>query len=326
MKQYKIIAIGLLGELLVACSGESAPYGEIIADEYQITINGSDQHLTFDTERSATVRVNAHSGMSWNAQTDDNWVNLNGDNSYYYGYGSDNLIISIDGDNPREEKRSSTIHLYSDRFNRELDITVEQAGGYINAPENVEFSAMSEEKTINVVSNVSWTLSTAYSSFLESVTPKTGFPGTTTIKLTSKTNTREQDDFENITISPNNIDGKSYVSSQTIQLKREKVTLDYEIDGVIYDIPKSGGSFNLIIKSNSNWNITNLDYWLKPSKRSGSKDETITFTVDANNGIFRFITFCVESGQATRYIWISQEGMPTPSEDDNPTPQYNMKK
>ena len=72
--------------------------------------------------------------------------------------------------------------------------------------------------------------------------------------------------------------------------------------------------------------INNLDSWLKPNAYSGSKNQNITFIVENNTGLSRSCTFCVESGEVQTFIWIGQEGMPIPTEDDNITPQYIQKK
>lgn len=316
------MALGLLSELFVACSSDSKPFGEIIAESNKISINSSERHLSFDIERRANVHVNASKNMGWYATTNGNdWISLNNNNLYYDGYGSATLIVSVNEDNPSEQKRTATINIYSQRFNSQESITVEQAGGYISAPNSLTFTAMSMEHTLTVNSNVSWELSLPYSSFLQSASPQTGSPGKTTITLISKSNTKAQEDEEKITIRPNN--SKSTVSPQIIQIKREKVTLDVTQNKT--SLEKSGGTFTVDITSNSEWRITNLNSWLKPNVNSGTGNKLVTFTVGTNSGTARNCTFTILAGEVQKQLSIRQKGMPTPDENDNTTPRYIKK-
>jgi len=318
---YRITVACLAWIMLAACSGDSTPYGESKIEEFQVEVEQSSRHLTFDTERDATVYVNAGADVSWRAHTNSTWVAIgDGKESYYSGRGAANLLISVLSDNPDKSRRTAVVHIESYRFNRYIDIEVEQEGGYITAPESVAFPAIGNTQSITVTSNVSWTLSTANSTFLQSATPREGKPGTTTISLTSKSNTKALDNEEYLWIEP----VSSNVNATGIRLLREKVLLDAEIDNTW--LSRSGGTFNLNIRSNSNWEITDYDSWLHPDVRSGIKDKTVKFTVYSNSGLYRNCTFCVKSGEVQVWVWVGQEGMPTPEEGDNVTPRYNRKR
>lgn len=325
MEKYRyhhIAAIALLGGLMAACSSDSAPYGETVADEYQITVNEQDRHLTFDMERSATVHVNANGGISWTVASKPDWISVGNSG---HGTGSQSLTVNVTKDNSSENKRTGTITLRSTRFNHETSIVVEQAGGYIHATDEVSFPAMSDTRQITVTSNVSWRIVTGSGSFLSSVSPQSGSPGTTTVSLTSMNNRNEVDDLEYLTIKPNLSDSAySTIPAASVKMTREKVVLEVTNDD--YWFPQSGGTLTLTVKSNSEWEIKNLPNWITTSTKYGKGNQTVTMQIKANTDVTRYGTFYFKSGEVESYVWFSQDGLPTPSEDDNPTPRYSRKK
>ena len=312
----------MLVVLLTACSSDAAPYGESVADDYQISVNEQDRHLTFDMERSATVHVNANGGINWVVASKPDWISVGNAGQ---GKGSQDLTINAIKDNPSKDKRTGTITLRSTRFSQETSITVEQAGGYIKATDKVEFPAMSDTRTITVTSNVSWRIVTESGSFLASVSPQSGSPGTTTVTLKSMNNRNEIDNVEYITIRPSVSDSaQSSIPAASVQLKREKVVL--EVTQSDYGFPQQGGTLTLTVTSNSEWEIKDVPSWMTASTKSGKGNQTVTVQIKSNNDVYRYGTFYFKSGEVEAYAWVGQEGMPTPSEDDNPTPRYSRMK
>lgn len=315
---YNIVATGLLGVLLTACSSDAAPYGETIADDYKISVSGQDQHLTFDMERSATIHVNVNNMMNWSVASKPSWISVE-----YPGHES--LVVNVTGDNPSKDKRTGTIVLGTNRFGHEASIVVEQAGGYINATDQVEFPAMSDTKSISVTSNVSWKITLADSTFLTAVNPKNGKPGTTTVTLTSKNNSKGYDVVEYLKIEPDPSDNvSSSVPVKSVQMTHEKVTVKTILDNSY--LPQSGGTVNLTVESNSEWVIYGLENWLTVSPKTGTKNRNVTISAGRNTGVFRWCIFYVTSGSVVESVWICQEGMPTPEEEDNTTPRYSKNK
>lgn len=320
MKQrYIISAIFSLtvATLLIACSDDVAPFGEKNAQNSQLGIDK--EKVTFDMNRSATVKVTATTGLNWEVLWSVGWINVSRTN----GNGSSDITISTNDDNPDTTPRTSYVTIASKRYGLKKTIAVEQKGGYIEVSSPViNFPAISDRQTITVRSNVSWSLIPGddFTSVIESISPLEGTPGATTITLKSRNSTKAQYDGSWFQIIPN---GWSNIPYRGVTVSREGVTLEATIVNNNVLFTQSGGSFTLNVKSNSEWKISSLASWLKPSITRGTKNQTVNFTVESNglNG-YRQCTFCVEAGEVKTWLKIGQDGSPVPYEDDNATPRY----
>lgn len=321
---YSIVFVGLLGVSLIACSDDAIPYGEAIVDDYKISVSEQDQHLTFDMERSSTVHISAKNGIGWYVDSKPDWVSF-GDSENDNMVGAKTLTVNVIEDNWSKDSRTDYIRLRTFRFGHEATISVEQTGGYINAPDSVNFAAMSETKSIIVTSNVRWMITTeSRASLLSSVSPTYGERGTYTVSLTSKNNTKAQDIVEHLMIKP--YQSASSIPSKNIQLKYEKVNLFATLTPNPYTFPQTGGTVSLKVESNFEWSIDYLDSWLTANPKTGKYNQTVTLKAGKNSGLDRECTFRIKSGDVTKWVTVGQKGLPIPGEDDNPQPQYSRRK
>lgn len=298
---------------LTACT-DVEPYGEKWIEESQLSAGES--ALSFDLNRSATVSVNDPKSMGWEARTSNSWIRINNER----GYGSGSFSVSITEDNPDSTPRTGTIELVSLRNHQTSSIRVEQAGSIIDAPSSIVFSAMGESKSFTVNSNINWLINIDTLSWISDCSVRQGGAGATTITLTSRDNLDETETQGAITIR-----GEKSLVYKVVSLKREAVTLSAEdFTGWFGYDEKDAHTLN--IKSNSAWKISEYSPWLKFSRYAGTKDYTITVSVQPNTGRERYGYFYINSGNVYRYVWVGQEGVPMPNENDNTTPKTSRKR
>ena len=312
-KYISILAL-LIAVSLAACSGGD-PFGELWLEDAQLSVEEGQRTLSFDVNRKASVTVNDPKSIGWQATTRDSWIKIvNGS-----GTGNGSFSVEITGNNPGATTRKGTIEVKSLRSDKSTTVNIEQAGSFITAPESVNFSAMSESKSITITSNVSWKMvkSTAW---LSNDSTLKGNAGSTTLTLVSKDNTEETGNDDIITLQADN----SNVTAN-IRVIREAVALTYQDFNGWFKY-SGNEAHSLTIVSNSAWRITDAPSWLTFSQKSGTKNETITVTAGANNGDYRDASFYVQSGNVKIYVWAAQEGKPTPDEGDNTTPQTSRRK
>ncbi|MFC0772160.1 cellulase family glycosylhydrolase [Terrimonas alba] len=103
--------------------------------------------------------------------------------------------------------------------------------------------------------------------------------------------------------------------------KKDTVTPQLSASPTSIDLPAEGGTADLAINSNAQWNISNLASWLQLSKSSGnSGSSTIQLTATSNEtGSTRsvFLSVNAENGQARR-VKVSQPATIYPSYNTSP--------
>lgn len=312
IRYISILAL-LIAAVFTACSGGD-PFGELWFEDAQISVEEGQRTLSFDTQRSASVSVSDPKSIGWQATTRDSWIKISNSS----GTGNGSFSIEITQNNPESTVRRGTVEVRSLRSDRSTTINVEQAGSFITAPESVNFTAMSERKSVTVTSNVSWRMIKS-PQWLSNDSTLRGNAGSTTFTLVSKDNTEETGDDDIITLQADNSNVKT-----NIRVTREAVIVickDYNGWYVYSD----NNPHSLIIESNSAWKITNAPSWLTFSQKSGTKNKTITVTASVNDGDYRWCTFYIQSGNVSCSVWAAQEGRPKPDEGDNTTPQTSRK-
>lgn len=308
IRYISILAL-LIAAVFTACSGGD-PFGELWFEDAQISVEEGQRTLSFDTQRSASVLVSDPKSIGWQATTRDSWIKISNSS----GTGNGSFSIEITQNNPESTVRRGTVEVRSLRSDRSTTISVEQAGSFITAPESVNFTAMSERKSITITSNVSWKMVKS-PQWLSNDSTLRGNAGSTTFTLVSKDNTEETGNDDIITLQADN----SNVTAN-IRVIREAVALTYQDFNGWFKY-SGNEAHSLTIVSNSAWRITDAPSWLTFSQKSGTKNKTITVTAGANNGDYRDASFYVQSGNVKIYVWAGQEGKPTPDEGDNTTPQ-----
>lgn len=289
-----------------ACSDDAAPFGEKLVSEASLTTDI--RAVDLDINDSKTIRINASDNMRWETLTGDYWYSL----SRTSGTGPGTITISVTGENPSTTERTGTVRVYTKRYVLQTAIGVSQKGAYIDLSSTaLSFEAISETKTFNIESNVSWTLSTP--SWI-STSVSSGRPGITSVSLTSENSTLSTSSNEIVYVNANNNS-----VNKSIHVTREGIQLDYQsFNG---EFEKEGGTHQLTITSNTNWTISNKPNWISLSKTSGTKTMTIDVTASSNTGSTRDGYISIISGNVKKSVYVRQKGKGKPEEGDNTTPK-----
>lgn len=173
------------GVLLTSCT-EVDPYGEGIANKFQLSVSPST--VTLDDMGRASVEVSAYSSLSWSC---DNVWSLSDffELSNSSGTGSQTITIEATDDSDSKSEQRKTVELSSNRYNRRASFDVVIPGTYVQCtPSAPSFTEYGGEVTLIVKSNASWYLTMYdYPSWL-SVYPTSGGRGTTSVTLTATAN------------------------------------------------------------------------------------------------------------------------------------------
>lgn len=299
-QQYIIFAISLLtaGILITACSDDIAPYGEKNAQNSQLNV--SKDKVTFDIERSATVKVTTSTGLEWEVFRSAGWISINKLN----GTGSSDITISTSTDNPSTTTRTSYVTVSSKRYGLQKKIAVEQQGSYLTlSKSNLDFPTSGGSLQLTVESNVLWIVSSKPSWITTNT--EAGEHGTTSVTISAQANKSANERQGEVVISAMNSENRQYLINRTIKVLQTPISL--AVSQTALSVNPAGGSLSFNVTSNTEWTATSNVSWCKVNTTSGTGNKTVNITVTENNGTNdRTATITITAGNVTRTVWITQ--------------------
>ena len=283
-----------LGMALASCSSEVSPHGEEKAEDIQLSVDKTS--LSFDTERSANIRVTVPQGVAWEATTTTSWISI----STKTGTGSGNITISVSDDNPSTSPRTGIVTLNSSRYNRSVNIQVEQAGTRLTAdPKQMDLLTSGGSRTLTIESNSGWYVKSKPS--WVSLSALDGRLGTSSITVTATANESTEGRSGELVLETTN-----KVVSQTVNVMQSPVSLQLSEEKV--SVLPMGATNKVNITCNSHWTVRSNADWCKVSPNNGTDNGTITITTEANNGTTqRTAIVTVQSGSISRTVSVEQE-------------------
>lgn len=301
MKQKNIIyAIGVLTAftLLMACSDDIAPYGEKNAQNCQLNVNKD--KVTFDIERSATVKVTTSANLDWEVFRSAGWITI----SKINGTGSSDITISTNIDNPSTTPRTSYVTINSKRYGLQKKIAVEQQGSYLTlSKSNLDIPTTGGSFQLTVESNVTWIVSSK-PNWIRTSIPAGGY-GTNPITISAEANQNASERQGEVVISAINSDNSQYLINRSIKVLQTPTSL--AVSQTSLSANPEGGSLSFNITSNSEWTATSNASWCRVNTTSGTGNKTVNITVTENNGTNeRTATITVTAGNVTRTVRITQ--------------------
>ena len=294
MKLGYIATFLFLGTVLIGCSSDTEPYGEQNAENSYL--NTDITQVSFDTDRSATVNVDASKDLSWHVSPSDSWINVD----KMSATGSSGISISVNEDNPKTTARIGSVILRSYRYNHSKTISVEQKGTYLSVDKKeVDFPIAGGILNVSVESNASWSVQNTADWIAVSVSR--GKPGKTSLTITASSNQKESERTATLVIKADN-----GALLQLIKIIQTPIIL--AVGKTDVSAKPEGGQFAIVVTSNTSWTAVSEAGWCTVSPSSGSENGTINLTVSAHTGTTsRSTTVYVKSGSVTRSIRVTQD-------------------
>jgi len=213
------------------------------------------------------------------------------------GISHDWLTVSADGDvltikataNETNNYRTATVKLsHTGNINISSTFTVKQAPANITAgTDSLKLENEAASITISIESEAPWTASTA-SSWME-ISPSSGDAGKTELNIEIAPNTTIYTRTGYIILS---IGG-----TERVQIPVVQKGYYIEVDATEFNYESGGGTYDLQITSNTEWEITEIPKWITIDKTSGKGSKTVKVTA-ADNPITQSRSAVIHVGQS----------------------------
>ncbi|MDE5902777.1 MAG: hypothetical protein K2H21_06125 [Muribaculaceae bacterium] len=224
---------------------------------------------TLEYENAASkYDITINSESDWTAIVSDSWISVSPDHG---DAGATSVSIEVTP-NAAIASRNGYVAFYNGS-NERLQIAIIQKGIYIEANENLAFTAARQSQPLHIHSNTDWT-----------VTSKPNW-------LTLSKESGSGDDELTVTVEEN--PGTSSRSGEIV-LSQPGLSIDYRVsvtqagkslspDVTLLEFSDKEGqqTFNLV--SDASWSSTQSADWFRATPSSGYGDATITVSVEANN-------------------------------------------
>ena len=283
----------------VSCGGGGS-------DDEGPLLSASPRFITLEATESVNISVN--SNTSWDVTVDQNWL------KYSPSGGSNNGSISIHAeDNTTGAERTTHLTIKATRANITVDIQVTQKTKSTPtptpdptlsvSPNSLSFAAVGENKTFNITSNTSWTISSDQAWCTVDHTSGSN-NGTITVKADENKNTIARS--ANITISYG-------TTSKTVSVSQAAADVQLTVSPTSLSFTEKEESKTISITSNTSWKVSSSESWCTVSKASGSNNDEITVKVTANDSTKErsaTITVKDDNGKVTREVGVKQAAKP----------------
>ena len=254
---------------------------------------------------SKTLAVS--SNTSWTASSNAAWCTVR--------QGDGELTISATR-NETDTPRTANVTVQALGITKTIKVTQQNATLALSPSATMSFNPESSSESLQITSNVEWTASSNANWCTLNATSGTGDK---TITVSATENRTGSQRTAVITV-------KTAFHEKTITVKQANATLSVSKETIAF----GGGQASAVvaITTNTNWTVTcNPSSWLSVTPNVGNGNASITIRANANSSSSsREGTVTVTAGELSKTIRISQERSETPNEDDNTTPQYNVRK
>ena len=210
------------------------------------------------------------SNTTWTATSETDWITVNPKN----GSISDTIEVAY-ADNINTNPRVGSITINGGGITKIITITQEAVPiALAVTPEECTVGYLADSAAFNIESNTSWTVSNEVEWL--TVSPNKGLNDETLIvKYSENKNINQR-------VGTLTITGGDLTKIVTIDQEAKKFLT---ITPNVTTLPSGSGMFNLIIESNTDWELKDDLEWLHLSKYSGSNSDTIMINYENNKEI-----------------------------------------
>lgn len=233
------------------------------------SISVSEASLKYENVASKYI-VTIDSEMEWTSSVSESWIQLSPDKG---DKGKTEVSIEV-APNTAIAERTGYVNIYTGS-NMRLRLTVLQKGIYIETEPSLEFSSISESKTLAIKSNTDWEVF-SYPNWL-TVSPTAG-NGNAEISITSLDNPNTTTRKGEIEIGHTALNLKTLVSvTQTGKSLSTDVTL--------LEFSDKAGSMNFNIISDAAWTSSKSSDWFAATPESGNGNALVNVSVEENTSV-----------------------------------------
>lgn len=259
---YLLVAAAVL---LTACEKEK----EIPAVKLSITKTA----LNFEA-KGGNADISLFTNESWKATSSESWCTV----TPSYGDAGDNISVSVScSENPDPSARNCTITITAKDSSKTINVS-QGFTGFINI-KTVEFAVSNDAQNFSteVEANIDFNvvINPDFADWLKFVSTT----GTGPYKVTLYASKNESYDSR---------EGKVTIASKDGSVSKDVVVKQGQADALIvskdtYDFDEKGGTFEIEVKHNIDYNIAMPDAeWIHKQSTKSLETETISFTVDEN--------------------------------------------
>lgn len=247
------------------------------------------------TSSGGSQSVSIKSNQAWTASFDVSWLSL----STASGTGDATVSITAQA-NTSTDNRAGTVTFTSG--GKTYTVTVIQDGAATHfeiTPTTITFTSKGESKSISIMSNQPWTVSSDASWLKLSDNSGTG---DATLSVTAEENTSTSSRSSTIIFKAG---GKDY----TVSVMQEGATPFFNVSPESLSFSSSSESKSITVTSNLSWAASSDVSWLTLSNSSGLGNATLTLTTEANTSTnSRSGTVTFSAGGKTYTVSVSQAG------------------
>ena len=247
------------------------------------------------TSSGGNQSVSVKSNQAWTVSFDVSWLSL----STASGTGDATVSITAQA-NTSTDNRAGTVTFTSG--GKTYTVTVIQDGAATHfeiTPTTITFTSKGESKSISIMSNQPWTVSSDASWLKLSDNSGTS---DATLSVTAEENTSTSSRSGTVTFKSS---GKDY----TVSVMQEGATPFFNVSPESLSFSSSSESKSITVTSNLSWAASSDVSWLTLSNSSGLGNATLTLTTEASTSTnSRSGTVTFSAGGKTYTVSVSQAG------------------
>jgi hypothetical protein len=275
------------GRVTVSGSGAS-DYIDVIQEgaSPELTVNKTSVSFSYSSNNET---IDVQSNISWNVSESLSWI------SVYPSSGSNNSSFQIRCDaNSSVNERSGSITVTGSGISRR--ITIRQSGEPKKldvSPTSKYFQHTSGNSSINVSSNISWSVS-------ENTNWLSVSKSSSSFSIQCNANETTNQRTATITVSGGSL-------SRQVQIIQERGPDKLEVNQLSKSFTHTGGNSTINVDANISWSVNESTDWLSVSKSSNS----FSIQCNANDTTSqRSATITVSGGTLSRQVQVTQSPAP----------------
>ncbi len=247
------------------------------------------------TSSAGNKTVSVTSNISWTASSSVSWLTI----SKTSGTGNASVSVSAQA-NTSTDNRAGTVTFTAGGKTYTITVTQEGVPTYFEiTPTTLSFASSGGSKSISVMANQPWTVSSETSWLKLSDNSGTS---EATLSVTAEKNTSTSSRSGTVTFKAG---GKTY----TVSVTQEGADPTFSISPTSLSFTSSAGSKSVSVTSNTSWTVSSGVSWLTLSKTSGTGNASVSLTTEENTSTSsRSGTVTFKSGGKTYTVSVSQEG------------------
>jgi predicted Kef-type K+ transport protein len=266
------------------------------ADGTALTVSPATLDFTASGE---TKSVTVTSDVSWTVGSDAEWITVTP------SLGSNDGVISVTAAaNMETSQRTGIVTVNGDGIDQTVSITQAASVSSTNtltvSPAMLDFTASGETKSVTVTSDVSWTVDGDVEWI--TITPSSG-SNDDVISVTAAANMETGQRTGFVTISGGGIEQTVSITQAASVSSTNTLT----VSPAMLDFAASGETKPVTVTSNVNWTVDRDAEWITVTPSSGSNDDAISVTAEANTTAGQRTGFVVVTGGGImRVITVTQ--------------------